>query len=259
VKPVSWYKSLSASKRRRERGCFLIEGARAVEQVLTFHRRAVCELLCTDDAAARYESSQNALPATIPTRIISAANMKSICASSAPQGIAALVQIPDGAYTSKIPEASIAGERVLLLEHIQDPGNVGALIRTAAAFGVGGAIMSGQCADPFSPKAVQSSAGSVLSLWVRRADDYLAMVDELRIRGYKLIAGDLNGSAPQNASGATPHILALGNEGAGLSGELASRCDYRIRIPIIERGAESLNVAAAGAIFMFMLRPQPSG
>ena len=251
MKPVSWYKSLALPKNRRQYGYFMIEGKRAVDQILTYHLGCVEELLCVGDAALSPPPSTG-----IPVRIISEANMKSICASKTPQGIAALVRIPPDAYTSKIPEQSIPGGRILLLEHIQDPGNVGTLIRTAAAFGINGVIMSEQCADPFSPKTIQSTAGSVLSVWIRKTDEYLLMVDELKSKhGYKLIAADLDGSESYDFKGINRHILALGNEGSGLSGDTLNRCDHRIRIPIEESGAESLNVASSGAICMFILRP----
>jgi TrmH family RNA methyltransferase len=249
VKPIAWYKSLALPKNRRRYGCFLIEGKRAVDQVLTYRRDSIEELLCADDVPLSI-----ALPDDVPVRTISGINMKSICSSKTPQGIAAVARIPADAYTSKIPEQSSAGQRVLLLEHVQDPGNVGTLIRTAAAFGVDGVILSDLCADPFSPKAVQSTAGSVLSLWIRRTDQYISMVGELKDRGYSLIAADLDGSESYDFEEVGQHILALGNEGGGLSEGILGKCDYRVRIPVAKSGAESLNVASSGAIFMFMLR-----
>jgi TrmH family RNA methyltransferase len=163
--------------------------------------------------------------------------------------------MPDGVYSSEIPETPItANGKILLLEHVQDPGNAGTLIRTAAAFGVNGIIMSDQCADPFSPKAVQSTAGSILSLWIRKTGDYLRPVSELKERGYKLIAADLRGAQPHSLEKNSQHILALGNEGNGLSEGVMNMSDCTVRIPVTESGAESLNVAVAGGILMFMLR-----
>jgi RNA methyltransferase, TrmH family len=251
MKPISWYKSLSQSKYRCEHGYFLIDGKRAVDHVLTYHRQSVRELLCVEDTARSYQSQSS----DIPVRIISEANMNAISPSRTPQGVCALVRIPDDVYTSKIPETSTAiNGKILLLEHIQDPGNVGTLIRTAAAFGVDGVIMSGQCADPFSPKAVQSTAGSILSLWIRRGNGYLRMIAELKNRGCKLIAADLQGVDIQDQAWTDPRILALGNEGAGLSEDVIRMSDYKVRIPISESGAESLNVAVAGGILMFAWR-----
>jgi TrmH family RNA methyltransferase len=249
MKPISWYKSLSQSKSRRESGYFLIDGKRSVDHILTHYRQSVHELLCVEDAAKSYQSQSS----DIPIRIISETNMDSIAPSRTPQGVCALVRIPDGVYTSEIPAASTAANgKILLLEHIQDPGNVGTLIRTAAAFGVDGVIMSGQCADPFSPKAAQSTAGSILSLWIRRSEDYLQMIADLKSRGCKLIAADLQGADIKDQSWPTLGILALGNEGSGLSADVISMSDQKARIPISDHKAESLNVAVAGGILMFV-------
>jgi len=253
MKPISWYKSLTLHQPRRERGYFLIDGKRSVDHILTHHRQSVHELLCIKDTAQSYQLQSS----DIPIRIISEANMKSISPSRAPQGVCALVRMPDGVYTPEIPEASIS-KKILLLERVQDPGNVGTLIRTAAAFDFDGVIMSDQCADPFSPKAAQSTAGSLLSLWIRRSNDYLRMAAELKNRGYKLAAADLRGNElrRQEQEYADPLILALGSEGAGLSGDVIGMSDYRVRIPIAESGAESLNVAVAGGILMFGFYPR---
>ncbi|MDR0306941.1 MAG: RNA methyltransferase [Chitinispirillales bacterium] len=245
MKPVSWYKSLSSSKERRQEGCFLIEGKKAVEQMLAFHRDSVVELLYTEETVSFYTHTD------VNVRIISAQNMKSICTSRTPQDIAAVLQIPADTYTSYLPGKK--GKNLLLLERVQDPGNVGSLIRTAAALGYNGVIMSDQCADPFSPKAVQSTAGSLLSVWIRRSGGYLDMAAQLKNDGYVLIAADLSGkeSLNFNFKNTGPHILALGNEGAGLSGQALTLCDRTVRVDIVESGAESLNVAACGAILMF--------
>ncbi|MDR3011972.1 MAG: RNA methyltransferase [Chitinispirillales bacterium] len=255
MKPISWYKSLNTSKYRRQHGCFLIEGKRAVDQVLTYHHKNIEELICTDETAPDYSAAS--LPLAISVRTISALHMKSICTSKTPQGVAALLRIPDNVYTSRLPKKISANtntcERILLLEHIQDPGNVGTLIRTAAAFGISGVILSDQCADPFSSKVIQSTAGSLLSLLIRKSGEYMLMVSELKNRGYKLIAADVDGSESRDFKIDIPHILALGNEGSGLSDDLLDKCDYRIRIPIIASGAESLNVAVSGGILMYVM------
>jgi TrmH family RNA methyltransferase len=261
MKPISWYKSLSQPSVRRETGYFLVEGWRAAGQLLSFHRTSVEELLCVDGAILRPKGAPNDIDdiidaSGIPVRAISAANMKSIAASRTPQRAAALVRLPPNVYTSQLPSlpspANGATARILMLEHVQDPGNVGTLIRTAAAFGCGCVILSGKCADPFCPKAVQSTAGSLLSLQIRRSDGYIDMAVELKRQGYKLIAADLRGEDTHSLKDTGPHIIALGSEGAGLSSGILEISDKKIRIPIDSTAAESLNVAVSGAIMMFM-------
>ncbi len=177
--------------------------------------------------------------------------MKFISSTVVSQGIAAVAQLPVDTYTDKLPAE--AGTRILLLEDVQDPGNVGTLIRTAAAFDYSGIILTEKCADPFSPKCVQSTAGSILSLWIRRSAAYLNLVGELRRRGYVLIATDLRGQTEHSILKKTKRlVLALGNEAAGLSEILLKRSDYRVRLPINVAKSESLNVAACGAICMYL-------
>ena len=113
--------------------------------------------------------------------------------------------------------------------------------------------MTEKCADPLSPKCVQATAGTVLSLWLRRMTGYLDLTAALKKSGYTLIAADLNGGAePSILHQQSKLLLALGNEAAGLSRALLDIADYRLRIPIIREKAESLNVAACGAICMYL-------
>lgn len=163
----------------------------------------------------------------------------------------AVVRLPIDTYSDSLPENT--GDKILLLEDIQDPGNAGTLIRTAAAFDFSGIILTESCADPFSPKCVQAAAGTVLSLWLRRTSRYLELSEELRQRGYPVIAADLNGSAGPSVLGNRKKLLlALGNEAAGLSKALLNIADHRLRIPVARAKAESLNVAVCGAILMYL-------
>jgi TrmH family RNA methyltransferase len=130
---------------------------------------------------------------------------------------------------------------------------VGTLIRTAVAFAFSGVILTEKCADPLSPKCVQSTAGTVLSLWIRRTSHYLELVEELKYNGYSLVAADLNGEEdPSVLQYQNKLLLALGNEASGLSRSILKASNYRLRIPTIREKVESLNVAACGAICIYL-------
>ncbi len=130
---------------------------------------------------------------------------------------------------------------------------MGTLIRTAAALGYDGVILTESCADPLSPKCVQASAGTVLSVWIRRTTEYKEILQTLKGKDYKIVAADVRGSdKPNILTQQEKLVLALGNEAAGLSKELLEIADYRVRIPILPEKAESLNVAACGAILMYL-------
>ena len=162
-------------------------------------------------------------------------------------------QVNDDAGAFDMPQKT--GAKILILEDIQDPGNAGTLIRTAAAFDFSGIIMTEKCADPFSPKCVQATAGSILSLWIRRTKNYLPLIQAWQKEGYKLVAADLNGAEnPETLHSFPKMMLALGNEASGLSSTLLNISDYKIRIPLNSKKVQSLNVAACGAICMFLTR-----
>ena len=243
LKPLRWYKKLATKKGRLEAGTFLVEGDRAIKQIIASHPEEIIEILTVEEPLPVYRNYR--------VRLLTGSQFLSICITRTPQGSMAVVNMPADIYSDYLPED--AGNKILLLEDIQDPGNVGTLIRTAAAFDFSGVIMTENCADPLSPKCVQATVGTVLSVWLRRAIHYLELAVALRKDGYTLIATELNGIAePSIISSQSKILLALGNEAAGLSKALLSTADYRLRIPTIHEKAESLNVAACGAIFMYL-------
>ncbi len=243
LKQLKWYKELATKKGRLEAEAFLVEGEKAIRQIMSRHPEAIIEILTVAEPLPVYRD--------YAVRLITESQFHSICSTRTPQGIMAVVRMPGKIYSAGLPEDT--GNKILLLEDIQDPGNVGTLVRTAAAFDFAGVIMTENSADPLSPKCVQASVGTVLSLWLRRTDRYLELAGVLKKKGYSLIAADLNGDAgPAILFHQDKFLLALGNEAAGLSREILEAADHRLRIPIDQGKAESLNVAACGAICMYL-------
>jgi TrmH family RNA methyltransferase len=242
LRPLKWYRELAGNQARREAGAFLVEGDRAIRQVMALHPQEIIEVLAADEPSDDYGD--------FPVRQITGGQLAYISSNRTPQGVLALVRAPAGVYAPDLPPAP--GRRVLLLEDIQDPGNVGTIIRTAAAFAFSGVILSGRCADPLSPKCVQATAGSVLSVWLRRTGRYLDLAGALRGDGYVLVAAALNGEDTPSVLKQPRLVLALGNEGSGLSDRLLETADHRLYVPVARAGAASLNVAACGAILMYL-------
>jgi TrmH family RNA methyltransferase len=243
MKPLKWYNKLSTKKGRFKAGAFLIEGERAVSQVMNSHPENVLEILCVKGRQFGNRSCR--------VRFLTEKQFRSISHAKTPQGIMAVVNIKKEIYSDNLPDE--VGNKILLIEDVQDPGNVGSLIRTAAAFDFQGVLMTEKCADLFSPKSVQASAGSLLAPWVRRSSRYLDMVRILKEYGYSLIAMDLNGK--ENLSVLKidkPLVLILGSEASGISRPLLELSMYRVKIPIYQGNIESINVAACGAICMFL-------
>lgn len=248
LKPLKWYKSLTNKKGRLDARAFMVEGERAIRQILTTHPENIVEILATNTPPPVFRN--------YPVRSLTESQFNSICQTKTPQGILAVVRLPADIYTNSLPSNIL--RKVLLMEDIQDPGNAGTLIRTAAAFDFSGVIMTEGCADPFSTKCIQATAGTVLSVWIRRTADYLKLTRSLQDSGYTLIAAEVNGK--DQSSILSQHdkiLLALGNEAIGLSKSLLEQADYRVRVPTARRKAESLNVAVCGAILMYLSQKKP--
>ena len=243
LKPFKWYRRLATKKGRLEAGAFIVEGTRSINQIISNHPDEIIEILTIEEPLPVYSN--------YVVRLVTESQFRYICQTKTPQGVMAAVRIPVDILSDCLPDD--IGNKILLLEDIQDPGNVGTLIRTAAAFNYSGAIMSENCADPLSPKCVQATVGTVLSIWLRRTTNYLELISALRKGGYTIAATDLNGmEEPALLSRQSKLLLALGNEAAGLSIAVLNVADFRLRIPTIQEKAESLNVAACGAICMYL-------
>jgi TrmH family RNA methyltransferase len=240
---LKWYKNLATKKGRLEAGAFLVEGNRAIKQIIGTHPDEIIEIITIEKPSPAYHN--------YPIRYVTDMQFRSISHTKTPQGTIAVVRLPCNTFSDDLPETT--GTKILLLEDIQDPGNVGTLIRTAAAFNFSGVILSDKCADPLSQKCVQSTAGAVLSVWIRKTIHYLELADHLKKNGHLLIAADLKGMKDSSVLYCQDKLLlALGNEASGLSESILNVSDHRFQIPIIRHKAESLNVAVCGAICMYL-------
>ncbi len=243
LKPLKWYKKLATRKGRNEACAFLVEGERAITQIAQMHPDEISEVILMEGHSFAFGDH--------PVRTLTEKQFREICLTETPQGTLAVVRLPAETHADNLPKNP--GERILLLEDIQDPGNVGTLIRTAAAFDFDGVIMTQKCADPFSPKCVQATAGTVLSVWLRRSVDYLELVQYLKRKDFALTIADVHGTdEPSVPASQNKLVIALGNEASGPSRELLQLADSQLRIPIAREKAESLNVAACGAICMYL-------
>jgi TrmH family RNA methyltransferase len=153
-----------------------------------------------------------------------------------------------------VPSAHLAANGVVLyLDRVQDPGNVGGVIRCAAAFGASGVACSPGCADPFSPRAVRASAGQALVFPVAAEAAFAPLADAVRRAGGEVTATASRGGVPlPRWRPRTPLLLALGNEGQGVSDQVASGCSGQVSVPL-EVSVESLNVAATAAVILASL------
>ena len=176
-----------------------------------------------------------------------------MCDTRTPQGILSLVRMPSWTW-----EQVTGGSKplILVLEDLQDPGNVGTILRTAEGAGVTGVLLSRNCVDLFHPKTIRSTMGSVYRMPCCFPEDILEAADRLRQQGIRTFAAHLAGKrsyAGEDYRGGSAFLI--GNEGNGLSRQLADRADCLVRIPM-EGQLESLNAAVAAAVLMYTAHAQ---
>jgi TrmH family RNA methyltransferase len=170
--------------------------------------------------------------------------------TEAPQPVAALVELPDWSWAHMLGSLQNVNPLVLLLAGIQDPGNLGTILRSAEAFGATGVVSLPGTVSPWNPKAVRASAGSIfrVPLVESTADECFA---QLRSSGLRVLTTAVHGAEPAtHAPLAGPTALLIGNEGNGVPEELASRCDGAITIPT-PGPVESLNAAVAASVLLY--------
>jgi TrmH family RNA methyltransferase len=227
--------------RRRERR-LVVEGPHLIAAAVRAGLKPVA-LLTTEEALARPEIAR--LVGRAQPILVSAGVFASIVDSETPQGIAAELEIP-------ILER--LGTTVFL-EGVQDPGNVGAIVRSAAAFNAGTVVLDRQCADPWSPKVVRAGMGGHFLLGIRQVDDLPAQV--ARFQGRVLCAAARGGTALREVVLSGEVAWIFGAEGAGVSPALEALAAERVFIPMAH-GTESLNVAAAAAICLYEAFSRPA-
>ncbi len=233
---VAAWKALKDRKGRRESGCFLVEGRKMVEEALA----------SAFDVETVLVQEGMELPdgLTMPVYELPAHVLAAVCDTKTPQGIAAVV---------RMKEQSALGKHIVVLDGVQDPGNVGTIIRTADAAGLDGVLLSTQCADVFSPKVLRATMGSIFRMNLRTTDDLPGELTKLREKGYSILSSQLDGTPfYEREKVAERFALIIGNEGNGVSEQVQQTATHRVRLPM-RGGAESLNAAIAAAIMMYEL------
>ena len=235
---VTTWKSLKDRKGRKETGCFLVEGRKMVEEALA-SAFPVDAILVDAERATEF-----ALPGSIPVFTMPGHVLAAICDTKTPQGIAAVVRMAD------VP---LTGNRLVAMDGVQDPGNVGTIIRTADAAGFDGVILSAQCADVFSPKVLRATMGSIFRMGIRVTDDLPGMLSGLVGEGTSVLSSQLDGEPFYQRSPLKERfVLVIGSEGNGVTDEVKAVATHKVKLPM-RGGAESLNAAVAAGIMMYEL------
>lgn len=244
---IKYLTRLMRSKRERHAaGQFVAEGARLCAEALE-NRVEVLRAYLVPGTLERYPQLERALRESSCECVeITPALSGRLSDTETPQGVFCLCRMLDnGPHTVKID----TGGQYLALCGLQDPGNVGTIIRTAEAMGLTGLVLAGNCPDIYSPKVLRSTMGSVFRLPIRRMEDETLLVQEARGAGVKSFAAALHRQAcllPGTQLGPGSLVL-IGNEGNGLPDDIVKACDAPLTIQMPGR-AESLNAAMAAGI-----------
>ena len=239
---VQRLRSLKDAKARREAGLFLVEGEKMIREALG------CGLNLKE-LAAEEAHADFALEVCGGARgfIVTRSLLETICDTRTPQGVCAAFELPEPVALEKLPE------RIVALDGVQDPGNLGTIWRTADAAGFQALLLGAGGADPLSPKVQRAAMGSGFRVPFCHAPELAEALIVLRKRGYRVFASDLSGAdfyARPDAG--EKFVLVIGNEARGISAAVREAADCRVKLPM-RGGAESLNAAVAAGIMMYEL------
>ncbi len=238
--------SLGRKKHRDRLGEFLVEGVRSVESAVEAGAPLV-ELLVAEEARADARVRAVLDGVEVPVHTLAARELDRLADTTTTQGIVAV------ARAVSVAPASLTGA-VVALDGVQDPGNVGAILRTAAWFGAEGFLAGPGTADPFGPKAVRAAMGGLWDVPIAATDDLAAELSRLKASGLALFGADLDGDPARSWAPPRASVLVLGSEAHGLSDGVRALLDARVRIAApstaTERGVESLNVAVAAGVLL---------
>ena len=256
------YRDVQDPRWLRERGVFLAEGRKLVAALVRARDFATRSVLATDTAIEALRHVLDELPEETPVYCVSRDVMRQVSGVRFHQGCVAAGEPRPALSLDKLLGACGDRARLVVLERVSDPDNVGSIFRSARAFGVAGVLLSPGCASPLYRKAIRTSMGATLSLPFCELEPWPEALGELRRAGFALLAltpdGDLDVDGLAERGLPLRAALVFGTEGDGLTEEARALADERVRIAI-DPESDSLNVSNAAAIALHRLCPPAEG
>lgn len=234
-------KKLKEKKHRIKSNKYLIEGLRFVEEAIK-SKVSIDSIIFTESFKEKNPELFLKINENIKLIQMNETLLKQLCSTENPQGIVGVINMQNKELKS--------GELVVLVDKVQDPGNMGTIIRTAHAAGAAGIVMTKGTVDIYNDKTLRSTMGSIFYIPIVE-DNSLDFVKSLKKEGYKLVVSSLQGKNnffEENLQGKV--MIAVGNEGNGVSDEVYDIADIKVKIPMPGE-AESLNVAVATSIMIY--------
>lgn len=261
---------LSKRDARTETGLFLLEGPQAVSEALAFRPELVLELYVTPTALERHPGLADAAgEAGLEAEFVTEAVLDAMADTVTPQGVVAVCRQFPTSVKDIFAEGDDGGPKLIaILEEVRDPGNAGTIIRAADSAGADAVVLTGRSVDPYNPKVVRSTTGSLFHVPVSVGVTLADAVERARGLGYTVLAADVSGDdlPDVRAEGLLdgPTVWVFGNEARGLTAEDLALVDRAVKVPIYGQ-AESMNLATAASVclyesaFAHRTRPSTSG
>ncbi len=238
-------KLIQSAKARRKEGVFVIEGDRIVREV---PKDIVLECYASEDYANAHDPGELGFA---KATIVSSSVFRKMSDTQSPQGIMCVCRMRETSADDFLASRTEGDLRLLILEGIQDPGNLGTMIRSAEGAGFDAIIADENTVDVYNPKVTRSTMGSLFRVPVMYTDDLAGTVDSVKRSSVKVYAAHLKGTlAYKDESYGNRIAFLIGNEGAGLSDDISAKADTFIKIPMKGK-LESLNAAVAASLLMF--------
>jgi TrmH family RNA methyltransferase len=247
-------------KAREKAKLFRFDGVKlfeeAVQKGVSVKRILLCESRL--EALSATLESYDKLLENIPVSVLSEDVFSKISDEQSPEGIVCVAEFPENycrADESGFRKcAADKSVRIMALESVRDPGNIGTIIRSAAAFGIDALAISRDCADVFNPKTVRGAMGALFKMKIFVFDDLVDAINVLKSSGRRVYAAALDKNAVRldEAEFESFDTAVIGNEGHGLSEKAINACTQSLFIPM-EEGSESLNAAIAASVIMWSM------
>lgn len=234
------------SKARKNRGLFTVEGIKMFVEV---PKEDLADIYVSES----FEKENRTMLAGFEYQVVSDSVFKKISDTVTPQGILAVVKQKKYSVDDIIANRRKDGSCIVVLDRLQDPGNLGTIVRTGEGAGISGIILSSDCADIYNPKVIRSTMGSIFRVPFAISENLPLDIDKLKKDGITTYAAHLNGEVYNRGVFTKDCALLIGNEARGLSDAVAEKADRRIKIPM-EGKVESLNAAVATAILMYEVK-----
>lgn len=237
------------ARERRKQGLFLVEGIRMFTEIPE-------EYLDKVYASEEFYNEHLSIFEHMDVELVSSQVMKEISDTMTPQGVLALVKMMKYSLEDLLDQEN---PLFLVLENLQDPGNLGTILRTGEGAGINGVIMSRDTVDIYNPKVTRSTMGSIFRVPFVYVDDLLEVADRMKEKNIITYAAHLNGTDyTKEDYKSCGTAFFIGNEGNGLTDELTDKAQKKIKIPMCGK-VESLNAAMASGLLVYEARRQRQG